>query len=95
MRRRVELGIAIPQTFPSGSVDPRRIRDVLGRAEALGFESAWVAEQIVGPMPSLEPVELPTYAAAVTGRVRLGAAVLLTALRSPVHLARAWPPWTT
>jgi probable F420-dependent oxidoreductase len=83
------LGVAIPQTFLDGRPDPRRIREYLARAEALGFESAWVLEQIIGRIPILEPVELLTYAAAVTERLRLGSAVLLTALRSPVHLAKS------
>lgn len=89
MNTRVELAVAIPQTFTGGPVDPRQIRDYLGRAEALGFASAWVVEQIFGTIPSLEPVELLTYAAACTERLRLGTAVLLTGLRSPVHLAKS------
>ncbi len=86
---RVDLGVAIPQTFLDGRVDRRRIRAFLERAEGLGVGSVWVVEQILGRIASLEPVELLTYAAALTGRVRLGAAVLLTALRSPVHLAKS------
>ena len=35
-------------------------------ADALGFESAWVVEQVLGALPSLEPVELFAWAAAVT-----------------------------
>ena len=89
MKSRVPLGIAIPQMFLAGRVDTRRIRDFLTRAESLGFESAWVLEQILGSIPSLEPVELLTYAAAITDRMRLGAAVLLATLRSPVHLAKS------
>jgi len=88
VRPRVEAGIAIPQTFVSGGVEPTRLRDFLGRAEGLGFHSAWVVEQILGRMPSLEPVALLAYAAAHTERLRLGSAVLLTALRSPIHLAK-------
>ena len=40
-------------------------------------------------MSSLDPVDLLTYAAACTTTLRLGCAVLLTALRSPVHLAKS------
>jgi probable F420-dependent oxidoreductase len=86
---RVSLGVAMPQTFRDGPVDARHIQDFLRRAEALGFHSAWVVEQILGSIPSLEPVELLAYAAAVTERMRLGAAVLLSALRTPVHLAKS------
>ena len=85
----VRLGVAIPQTMLSGTFDARAIRGFLGRAEALGFESVWVVEQIFGSIRSLEPVTLLTYAAACTERIRLGSAVLLTALRSPVHLAKS------
>jgi len=85
----VELAVAIPQTFPGRPVGPAPIREHLVRAEALGFHSAWVVEQVLGAIPSLEPVALLTYAAAITTRMRLGSAVLLTALRSPVHLAKS------
>ena len=91
MKSRVPLAVSIPQTFPSGSdrIDAERIRRYLARAEALGFTGAWVVEQVVGTIPSLEPIELLTYAAAATTRLRLGAAVLLTALRSPIHTAKS------
>jgi probable F420-dependent oxidoreductase len=89
MNSRIDLGIAIPQMFPGRPVDPGFIRRHLERAERLGFHSAWVIENILGGIPSLEPVELLTWAAAVTERMRLGAAVLLTALRSPAHLAKS------
>jgi probable F420-dependent oxidoreductase len=89
MNPRIDLAIAIPQTFPGRPVDPRFIRQHLLRAEALGFHSAWVVENILGGIPSLAPVELLTWASAVTQRMRLGSAVLLTALRSPVHLAKS------
>lgn len=89
MPTRVECGVAIPQTFPDGRVDPRRVRDFIVRAEALGFASAWVVEQVLGRIPSLEPVELLAWAAALTERLRLGSAVLLTALRDPIHLAKS------
>jgi probable F420-dependent oxidoreductase len=46
-------------------------------------------EQVLGSIPSLEPVECLTWAAALTERIRLGTAVLLTPLRSPVHLAKS------
>ncbi len=89
MRRRVELGVAIPQTRLDGAFDVEKLRGFLARAEALGVQSAWVVEQVLGSIRSLEPVALLTYAAACTERLRLGSAVLLTALRSPVHLAKS------
>ncbi|HAM57873.1 MAG: LLM class F420-dependent oxidoreductase [Candidatus Rokubacteria bacterium GWC2_70_24] len=89
MSARVALAVSILQTFQDRAVDVGAIRAYLARAEALGFHSAWVVEQVLGSIPSLEPVELLAYAAAVTERLRLGTAVLLTALRSPVHLAKS------
>jgi probable F420-dependent oxidoreductase len=85
---RLDIAVAIPQTFLSGPVDVPGIRAFLVRAEALGVHSAWVVERILGSISALEPVELLAWAAAVTQRMRLGSAVLLTALRSPVHLAK-------
>jgi len=89
MTSRIPLAVSIPQTFPSGPIDPERIRRYLARADALGFAGAWVVEQVVGTIPSLEPIELLTFAAATTNRLRLGAAVLLTALRTPLHTAKS------
>src|SRR5262245_18551612 len=89
MTARVRLAVGIPQTWTRGAIDRPKIARFLERAEALGFESAWVVEQVLGSFPSLEPVELLSWAAAITERIRLGTAVLLTALRSPVHLAKS------
>ncbi len=89
MKSPVELAVAIPQTFLRGPVDTVQIRSYVARADKIGFHSAWVVEQILGSIPSLEPVELLAYVAAFTERIRLGTAVLLTALRSPVHLAKS------
>ena len=85
----MEIGFAIPQAFPDGHIDLEAVRRVVTRADALGFHSVWVQEQIVGATASLEPIELLTYAAALTERVRLGVAVLLTTLRGPVQLAKS------
>jgi probable F420-dependent oxidoreductase len=86
---RVRVAAGIPQAWRTGGIDRPRIRRFLERAEALGFESAWVVEQVLGTLPCLEPVELLSWAAALTSRIRLGTAVLLTPLRSPVHLAKS------
>src|ERR1700693_3690003 len=80
-------GIAIPPT--NSPVDARLIREFLARAEKLGYESVWVQEQIISESPILEPITLLTYAAALTSKVRLGSAVLLTVVRNPVQLAKS------
>jgi probable F420-dependent oxidoreductase len=84
----VPCGIAIPQTF-SSSVDTELIRKFVSRAEALGFDSVWVQEQIISDSPILEPVTLLTYVAALTSKARLGSSVLLTVIRNPVQLAKS------
>jgi probable F420-dependent oxidoreductase len=85
----MRFAICIPQFVADGTFDPARLRAYLARAEALGFESAWTQEQVLGTMPNLGPIETMTYAAACTERLRLGCAVFVTPLHSPVHLAKS------
>jgi probable F420-dependent oxidoreductase len=48
-----------------------------------------VQEQVLGPgTPVLDPIAVLTYAAACTERLRLGCAVFVTPIHSPVHLAK-------
>jgi probable F420-dependent oxidoreductase len=86
---RVRFAISIPQFYADGTFDPARFRAYVARAEALGFDSAWTQEQVLGTMPHLGPIETMTYAAACTERLRLGCAVLVSTLHSPVHLAKS------
>jgi probable F420-dependent oxidoreductase len=85
----VQFAISIPQHIPGGAFDPAAMRGYLTRAEELGFASAWTQEQVLGTIPHLGPVETLTYAAACTDRIRLGCAVFITSLHSPVHLAKS------
>jgi probable F420-dependent oxidoreductase len=85
----VRFAISIPQHVPDGTFDPAAIRAYLSRAEELGFESAWTQEQVLGAIPHLGPLETMSYAAACTERLRLGCAVLISTLHSPVHLAKS------
>ena len=85
----IRCGIAIPQDFLDGPLETTRLHTFLTRAEALGYESAWVQEQIVGTAPILEPLTLLSYAAALTRTIRLGTSVLLTVLRNPIQLAKS------
>ena len=82
-------GIAIPQSSGSSPLQVPFLREFLPRAEALGYDSLWVQEQIIGDAPILEPVTLLTYAAALTSKPRLGTSVLLTVIRNPVQLAKS------
>jgi probable F420-dependent oxidoreductase len=85
----VRCGIAIPQDFIDRPLDISLLHTFLSRAEVLGYESAWVQEQIIGPVPILEPVILLTYAAALTRTLRLGTSVMLPVLRNPIQLAKS------
>src|SRR5258708_37352018 len=85
----MRFAISIPQFFADGAFDPSGFRAFMARAEALGFDSAWTQEQVLGSMPHLSPIETMTYAAACTERLRLGCVVFVTPLHSPVHLAKS------
>jgi probable F420-dependent oxidoreductase len=101
----VRFGISIPQHvvhgIPSGDSNgdsnsdsnggfqPDQLRDHLNRAEALGFDSAWTLELVLGSMPTLGAIETMSFAAACTERMRLGCAVFVTPLRNPVQLAKS------
>jgi probable F420-dependent oxidoreductase len=85
----MRFGISLPQTIPDGSFDPGAFRAYVSRAEELGFEGAWTTEQVLGRSPRLSPLETLTFAAASTTRLRLGCAVFVTPLHSPVHLAKS------
>jgi probable F420-dependent oxidoreductase len=79
----------MPQALRAGNFDPDGIRRYVARAEALGFDSLWTQESFFGAMPQLDSLELLTFAAACTQRVKLGCAVFLTPLRSPVPFAKS------
>jgi probable F420-dependent oxidoreductase len=84
----MRFAISIPQFIADGEFDPGAFRGYVQRAEALGFESGWTQEQILGTAPHIGPIEAMTYAAACTERLRLGCAVFVTPLHNPVHLAK-------
>ena len=86
----MRFAISIPQYVGgNGEFDSRSFRSHLRRAEELGFESAWTQEQVLGSASALSPLETLTYATACTERLRLGCAVFVTPLHTPVHLAKA------
>jgi len=85
----MKFAIAIPQFYADGEFDPAAFRAYLTRAEELGFDSAWTQEQLLGSWNQLAPIEIMTYAAACTERLRLGCVVFVSTLHIPVHLARS------
>jgi probable F420-dependent oxidoreductase len=85
----VRFAISIPQFYADGEFDPVAFRNYCAGVEQLGYHSAWAHESLLSASPQLSPVEMMTYAAACTQRLRLGCAVLVSTLHSPVHLARS------
>lgn len=67
-----------------GGTARRRAR----RAEALGFDSLWVGDHLSFYTPILESLTFLGFAAGCTERIRLGTAVYLLPLRSPVVAAK-------
>lgn len=84
----MRFSISIPQ-LDYDSFDDSGVKDYLARAEELGFEGGWTMEQVVGEAPQIAPLQMLSYAAACTTRLRLGVAVLITTLHDPLQLAWA------
>lgn len=87
--RAVSFGYLLPtrEIVMSQSIpDCGKILALAARADALGFDSVWVGDSVLA-RPRLEPLTTLASVAALTQRVRLGTAVLLSALRHPVVLA--------
>jgi len=85
----MRFAISIPQHVPDGTFDPAGLRAYLMRAEALGFDSAWTGEQVIGSMPYLGSIETMSYAAACTDRLRIGCIAFVSSLHNPVQLAKS------
>ncbi len=82
----VNIGLRIPSIHPC---DTDALRSYVLEAEALGFHSIWVGDHVFYRVDILDPLTMLTWVAAQTTRVRLGTAVMLTAYRNPVLLAKA------
>ena len=81
----VNIGLRIPSVHPT---DVEAVRRFILEAENLGYHSIWVGDHVYYRVDVVEPLVLLTWAAAQTSRVRLGTAVMLTAYRNPVTLAK-------
>lgn len=73
-----------------GRADMELVKRSLQRAEELGYESAWVQDQVAGDVPLHESVSLLCYAAAVTERMKLGVSVIVFPIRNAVQLAKSF-----
>lgn len=68
-------------------LDIAEIRSVAQRAEALGFADLWVTENQLDHNYGLDALTLLSYASAITSRIRLGVAVLVMGVHSPISVA--------
>jgi alkanesulfonate monooxygenase SsuD/methylene tetrahydromethanopterin reductase-like flavin-dependent oxidoreductase (luciferase family) len=85
----VELGVVLP-SMSRRDGRPGDIPVLARHAEALGFESAWVVDQLVAGtgVPVLDSLTVLAAAAAVTDRIRLGVGVLVAPLRPVAWIAK-------
>ena len=82
----VVYSLRIPSVHPA---DPVKIERFVVRAEELGFHAIWAGDHVFYHADVLQPLQLLTWVAAKTSRVRLGQAVMLSAYLNPVLLAKA------
>src|SRR3979490_2956124 len=79
--------------LPHRSPDPlalTTIGTVARRAEELGFRDLWVTENTVDEGTCLDPVVALTYAASITNRIGVGAAVIVLPIHHPLTVAHQW-----
>ena len=82
----IALGMSLPHRSPD-PIDMAVVRQVAQRADGLGFRDLWVTENAVDHVFSFDALVVLTHAAALTTRIRLGVAVLVLPIQSPIHVA--------
>jgi probable F420-dependent oxidoreductase len=87
-RTGLKLGFTLPQASLGGSPDKDLTVRIAQRAEELGYDDLWSIDQLTGRIPIFESVTLLSYIAALTSRIRLGTAVIVTNHRNPVVFAK-------
>ncbi|MEK6719434.1 MAG: LLM class flavin-dependent oxidoreductase [Chloroflexota bacterium] len=96
--RTLEIGLVLPmgESFVDGSTARWiEIRELAVRAEELGFDSVWVADELLWRSPSgptqgwWECVAMAGAVAAATSRIKIGTWVLSALHRNPGVTARA------
>jgi probable F420-dependent oxidoreductase len=89
LRDKTALGMSLPHR----SRDPlslETIATVARRADELGFHDLWVTENVVDDGTCVDPVVALTYAAAITTRIGVGAAVVVLPIHHPLIVANEW-----
>jgi probable F420-dependent oxidoreductase len=83
---KIPLGMVLPHRSPD-ALDMQAVRQVAQGAEALGFRDLWVTENSLDHVFCFDPMVVLTYAAAITTTIRLGVAVVVLPVHSPIHVA--------
>ena len=91
----MRFGLMLP-SFSFSDLDYERsgrLREFAVRAEAMGFESLWVAEHLLTARGLygtgwLSPLETLSFAAGCTQRIKLVTGILIPAIRNPVFMAK-------
>jgi alkanesulfonate monooxygenase SsuD/methylene tetrahydromethanopterin reductase-like flavin-dependent oxidoreductase (luciferase family) len=83
---KIALGVSLPHRSPD-PIDVETMRRVAQRADALGFQDLWVTENTIDHVFCFDALTILTYAAAVTTRIRVGVAVIVLPVHSPIEVA--------
>ena len=86
LKEKIPLGMVLPHRSPD-AVDMQAVRRVAQGAETLGFRDLWVTENSLDHVFCFDPMVVLTYAAAITTTIRLGVAVVVLPVHSPIHVA--------
>src|SRR5690242_181158 len=86
----LRISVGVPQLLDGDGVDI--VRRYAMRAEELGFAGLWSLDAVPGSatarVPLLDGLHVLTTAAAVTGAIDLGIAIIVLPARNPALLAR-------
>jgi probable F420-dependent oxidoreductase len=89
LRDKTALGMSLPHRSPD-PLSLTTIATVARRAEELGFRELWVTENTVDDGTCLDPIVALTFAAAITKRIGVGAAVIVLPIHHPLTVAHQW-----
>src|SRR5262245_25460529 len=81
--------MSLPHRSPD-SLELTTVETVALRAEKLGFQDLWVTENTVDAGTCLDPVVALSFAASITKRIGVGAAVIVLPIHHPLMVAHQW-----
>jgi alkanesulfonate monooxygenase SsuD/methylene tetrahydromethanopterin reductase-like flavin-dependent oxidoreductase (luciferase family) len=84
----VGLMLATVANTDTGAIDPGRLVTAARRAEAAGFDGAYVGDHLLHPHPILESLVSLSMVAASTAHISFGPCVMLLGLREPLTVAK-------